>query len=63
MEAKLKTKDMDNGLELELPDGITEKIQFYSKGTVRCTKSKIPLRASLVVKKSPEKIDLLKSEE
>ena len=57
METKLKTKDMDNGLELELSDGITEKIQFYSKGTVRCTKSKIALRSSLVVKKSPEKIE------
>ena len=62
MENKLKTEDIDNGLKLELSNGIKEKIQFYSKGTVRCTKSKIDLRASLVVKKSPEKIDFSKSE-
>lgn len=55
-------KAIHNGVELSLPDGITEKIQFYSKGTVRCTKSKIPLRKSLVVKKTPEKIDFSISE-
>ena len=55
-------KAIQNGVELSLPDGMTEKIQFYSKGTVRCIKSKIPLRKSLVVKKTPEKIDFSVSE-
>ena len=55
-------KAIQNGVELSLPDGMTEKIQFYSKGTVRCIKSKIPLRKSLVVKKTPEKIDFSMSE-
>ena len=55
-------KSIENGIELSLPQGITEKIQFYSKGTIHCSKSKIPFRASLVVKKSPEKVDFSTSE-
>ena len=60
MEDKLKIKDIPNGEELTLPDGITEKIEFYSEGTVHCTKSKIPFKKSLVVLKTPEKITFSK---
>ena len=63
MEDTIKIKDIPNGVELSIPDGITEKIEFYSEGTVRCTKSKIPFKKSLVVLKSPEKTDFSKSEE
>ena len=59
---KLKYNDIDNGIELILPDEIKAKLQFYSIGTIRCIKSKIPLRESLVVKKKPEKINFSKSE-
>ena len=63
MEDTLKIKDIPNGEELTLPDGITEKIEFYSEGKVHCTKSKIPFKKSLVVLKTPEKITFSKSEE
>ena len=60
MEDTIKIKDIPNGVELSIPDGITEKIEFYSEGTVRCTKSIIPFKKSLVVLKSPEKTDFSK---
>ena len=63
MADKLKINDLKNGLELIFPEGITEKIEFYSLGTIHCTKSKIPIRKSLVVKKSPKKVAFTKSEE
>lgn len=63
MADKLKTNDLPNGVELVFQDGITEKIQFYSTGIVRCSKSKAPIRESLVVKKNPEKVNFSKSEE
>lgn len=63
MADKLKTSDLPNGVELAFPDGIKETIEFYSEGTVRCTKSKIPFKESLVVKKTPEKTEFTKSEE
>ncbi|MBQ3657693.1 MAG: DUF5110 domain-containing protein [Bacteroidales bacterium] len=58
----LKTNDLDNGFEIIFPDGMTEKITFYSPSTVRCTKSAKRLRGSLVVKKNPEKTAFTKSE-
>jgi alpha-D-xyloside xylohydrolase len=63
MQDTLKIQDIPNGVELSIRDGITEKIEFYSEGTVHCTKSKIPFKKSLVVLKSPEKTDFSKSEE
>ena len=59
----MKEKDLQNGIEFIIQDNITEKIEFYSSGTVHCTKSKIPIKESLVVKKTPEKINFSKSEE
>ena len=55
-------KAIKNGIELSLSEDIKETIQFYSEGTIRCTKSKMPLRASLVVKYSPKEINFSKSE-
>ena len=55
-------KAIKNGIELSLSDDIKETIQFYSEGTIRVTKSKIPIRASLVVKKTPKEINFTKSE-
>jgi alpha-D-xyloside xylohydrolase len=63
MADKLKTNDLPYGVELVFQDGITEKIQFFSTGIVRCSKSKVPIRESLVVKKNPEKVNFSKSEE
>ena len=63
MADNLKINDLPNGIELIFTDGISEKIEFYSIGTIRCTKSKMPIRKSLVVKKSPEKVNFSKSEE
>ena len=61
--ADLKANDLQNGVEFVFPDGLKEKIEFYSSGTVHCTKSKIPIKPSLVVKKSPEKVNFSKNEE
>ena len=61
--AELKPNDLKNGIEITFPDGIKEKIEFYSVGTVHCSKSKIPIKESLVVKKSPDKINFNKNEE
>ena len=55
-------KAKQNGIELSFSEGITEKIQFYSEGTIRCTESKIPLRPSLVVKDNPKNIDFSTTE-
>lgn len=55
-------KAIKNGIELSLSDDIKETIQFYSEGTIHVTKSKIPIRASLVVKKTPKEISFTKSE-
>ena len=55
-------KAIKNGIELSLSEDIKETIQFYSEGPIRCTKSKMPLRASLVVKYSPKEINFSKSE-
>ena len=63
MADKLKTNDLPNGVELVFQDGITEKIQFYSTAIVRCSKSKVPIRESLVVKNKPGKVNFSKSEE
>ena len=59
----ISTNDLKNGIEITFPDGIKEKIEFYSVGTVHCSKSKIPIKESLVVKKSPDKINFNKNEE
>ncbi|MBQ5541221.1 MAG: DUF4968 domain-containing protein, partial [Bacteroidales bacterium] len=58
----LQIKTLDGGVEVLHPDGLTEKITFYSPSTVRCSKSKKPLRGSLTVKKNPEKTAFSKSE-
>ena len=58
----LQIKTLDGGVEVLHPDGMTQKITFYSPSTVRCSKSKKPLRGSLTVKKNPEKTAFSKSE-
>ena len=59
----MKEKDLENGIEFMLNNEITARIEFYSAGTVHCTKSKIPIKKSLVVQKTPEKTNFSKSEE
>ena len=61
--SELKANDLQNGIELNFSDGIKEKVEFFSVNTVHCTKSKIPFKESLVVKKTPEKVKFEKTEE
>ena len=61
--SELKANDLQNGIELTFPDGIKEKVEFFSTSTIHCTKSKIPFKESLVVKKTPEKVNFTKTEE
>ena len=61
--SELKANDLQNGIEIIFPDGIKEKVQFYSLSTVHCSKSKIPIKESLVVQNLPQKVNFTKSEE
>lgn len=59
---KLQINDLQNGIELIFPDGYSQKVEFYSLGTVRCFKSKAKESKSLVVKKTSEPVNFQKNE-